>query len=75
MGLILGIGFPPFRGGLLRWADSLGMDKVLAQLKRYESLGPRFHPTEQRWADSLGPDKILTWRVFITEPPHRDKTL
>ncbi len=45
MGLILGIGFPPFRGGLLRWADS------------------------------LGPDKILTWRVFITEPPHRDKTL
>ncbi len=47
MGLILGIGFPPFRGGLLRWADSLGMDKVLAQLKRYESLGPRFHPTEQ----------------------------
>jgi 3-hydroxyacyl-CoA dehydrogenase/enoyl-CoA hydratase/3-hydroxybutyryl-CoA epimerase/3-hydroxyacyl-CoA dehydrogenase/enoyl-CoA hydratase/3-hydroxybutyryl-CoA epimerase/enoyl-CoA isomerase len=47
MGLILGIGFPPFRGGLLRWADSLGMDKVLAKLKRYESLGPRFHPTEQ----------------------------
>ena len=24
MGLILGIGFPPFRGGLLRWADTLG---------------------------------------------------
>jgi 3-hydroxyacyl-CoA dehydrogenase/enoyl-CoA hydratase/3-hydroxybutyryl-CoA epimerase/3-hydroxyacyl-CoA dehydrogenase/enoyl-CoA hydratase/3-hydroxybutyryl-CoA epimerase/enoyl-CoA isomerase len=47
MGLILGIGFPPFRGGLLRWADSLGMDKVLAKLKRYEPLGPRFHPTEQ----------------------------
>jgi len=47
MGLILGIGFPPFRGGLLRWADSLGMDKVLLKLKRYERLGPRFHPTEQ----------------------------
>jgi len=47
MGLILGIGFPPFRGGLLRWADSLGMDKVLEKLKRYESLGARFHPTEQ----------------------------
>src|SRR5207247_1006837 len=25
MGLILGIGFPPQRGGLLRWADSLGL--------------------------------------------------
>ena len=24
MGLILGIGFPPFRGGILRWADTVG---------------------------------------------------
>ena len=24
MGLILGIGFPPFRGGILRWADARG---------------------------------------------------
>jgi 3-hydroxyacyl-CoA dehydrogenase/enoyl-CoA hydratase/3-hydroxybutyryl-CoA epimerase/3-hydroxyacyl-CoA dehydrogenase/enoyl-CoA hydratase/3-hydroxybutyryl-CoA epimerase/enoyl-CoA isomerase len=47
MGLILGIGFPPFRGGLLRWADSLGLGKVLDKLKLYESLGPRFLPTEQ----------------------------
>ena len=47
MGLILGIGFPAFRGGLLRWADSLGMRNVLEKLKKYESLGPRFHPTEQ----------------------------
>jgi 3-hydroxyacyl-CoA dehydrogenase/enoyl-CoA hydratase/3-hydroxybutyryl-CoA epimerase/3-hydroxyacyl-CoA dehydrogenase/enoyl-CoA hydratase/3-hydroxybutyryl-CoA epimerase/enoyl-CoA isomerase len=47
MGLILGIGFPPFRGGLLRWADSLGLGKVLEKLKAYEKLGPRFHATEQ----------------------------
>jgi 3-hydroxyacyl-CoA dehydrogenase/enoyl-CoA hydratase/3-hydroxybutyryl-CoA epimerase/3-hydroxyacyl-CoA dehydrogenase/enoyl-CoA hydratase/3-hydroxybutyryl-CoA epimerase/enoyl-CoA isomerase len=47
MGLILGIGFPAFRGGLLRWADSLGPDKVLEKLKQYEHLGPRFQPTEQ----------------------------
>jgi 3-hydroxyacyl-CoA dehydrogenase/enoyl-CoA hydratase/3-hydroxybutyryl-CoA epimerase/enoyl-CoA isomerase len=47
MGLILGIGFPAFRGGVLRWADTLGLSKVLEMLKRYESLGPRFHPTEQ----------------------------
>jgi 3-hydroxyacyl-CoA dehydrogenase/enoyl-CoA hydratase/3-hydroxybutyryl-CoA epimerase/enoyl-CoA isomerase len=47
MGLILGIGFPPFRGGILRWADSLGMGKVLEKLKAYEHLGARFHPTEQ----------------------------
>jgi 3-hydroxyacyl-CoA dehydrogenase/enoyl-CoA hydratase/3-hydroxybutyryl-CoA epimerase/3-hydroxyacyl-CoA dehydrogenase/enoyl-CoA hydratase/3-hydroxybutyryl-CoA epimerase/enoyl-CoA isomerase len=47
MGLILGIGFPPFRGGILRWADSLGMAKVLEKLKTYERLGARFQPTEQ----------------------------
>jgi 3-hydroxyacyl-CoA dehydrogenase/enoyl-CoA hydratase/3-hydroxybutyryl-CoA epimerase/3-hydroxyacyl-CoA dehydrogenase/enoyl-CoA hydratase/3-hydroxybutyryl-CoA epimerase/enoyl-CoA isomerase len=46
MGLILGIGFPAWRGGLLRWADSLGTDKVLGLLKKYEALGPRFQPTE-----------------------------
>ena len=47
MGLILGIGFPAFRGGILRWADTLGLKAVLEKLRPYESLGPRFHPTEQ----------------------------
>jgi 3-hydroxyacyl-CoA dehydrogenase / enoyl-CoA hydratase / 3-hydroxybutyryl-CoA epimerase / enoyl-CoA isomerase len=47
MGLILGIGFPAFRGGLLRWADSLGLAKVVAKLGQYEKLGARFQPTEQ----------------------------
>jgi 3-hydroxyacyl-CoA dehydrogenase/enoyl-CoA hydratase/3-hydroxybutyryl-CoA epimerase/3-hydroxyacyl-CoA dehydrogenase/enoyl-CoA hydratase/3-hydroxybutyryl-CoA epimerase/enoyl-CoA isomerase len=47
MGLILGIGFPPHKGGLLRWADSVGLKAVLAKLKSYESLGPRFLPMEQ----------------------------
>jgi 3-hydroxyacyl-CoA dehydrogenase/enoyl-CoA hydratase/3-hydroxybutyryl-CoA epimerase/3-hydroxyacyl-CoA dehydrogenase/enoyl-CoA hydratase/3-hydroxybutyryl-CoA epimerase/enoyl-CoA isomerase len=47
MGLILGIGFPPFRGGILRWADDMGLPKVFEKLKKYESLGKRFQPTEQ----------------------------
>ncbi len=47
MGLILGIGFPRFRGGLLRWADEQGLAHVLEKLARYESLGERFRPTEQ----------------------------
>lgn len=46
MGLILGIGFPPFRGGILRWCDTEGADKVLARLERYAALGKRFEPTE-----------------------------
>jgi 3-hydroxyacyl-CoA dehydrogenase/enoyl-CoA hydratase/3-hydroxybutyryl-CoA epimerase/3-hydroxyacyl-CoA dehydrogenase/enoyl-CoA hydratase/3-hydroxybutyryl-CoA epimerase/enoyl-CoA isomerase len=46
MGLILGIGFPAWRGGILRWAQSLGKEKLTALLKKYEHLGTRFHPTE-----------------------------
>ena len=46
MGLILGIGFPPWRGGLLHWADSVGGAKVLELLKKYEPLGKRFQPPE-----------------------------
>jgi 3-hydroxyacyl-CoA dehydrogenase/enoyl-CoA hydratase/3-hydroxybutyryl-CoA epimerase/enoyl-CoA isomerase len=46
MGLILGIGFPPFRGGILRWCDSLGAAAVVDKLARYSHLGKRFEPTE-----------------------------
>ena len=45
LGLITGTGFPPFRGGLLRYADSLGTASVLEKLERYErQLGARFAP-------------------------------
>ena len=48
MALIMGIGFPPFRGGLLRYADSLGIDYVVDQLKRFKSLyGDRFSPCQR----------------------------
>lgn len=35
LGLIFGIGFPPFRGGLLRYADSQGLDKILEAINHY----------------------------------------
>ena len=46
MGLILGIGFPPFRGGILRWCDSQGAGAVVERLAKYTHLGKRFEPTE-----------------------------
>ncbi len=46
MGLILGIGFPPFRGGILRWCDQLGASAVVEKLAKYTHLGKRFEPTE-----------------------------
>ena len=46
LGLIFGIGFPPFKGGLMFWADTLGAAKVAEMLKPYESLGKRYQPTD-----------------------------
>lgn len=43
MAMIMGIGFPPFRGGLLRYADELGIDYVVNGLNRLkEAYGDRF---------------------------------
>jgi 3-hydroxyacyl-CoA dehydrogenase/enoyl-CoA hydratase/3-hydroxybutyryl-CoA epimerase/3-hydroxyacyl-CoA dehydrogenase/enoyl-CoA hydratase/3-hydroxybutyryl-CoA epimerase/enoyl-CoA isomerase len=47
MGLLLGIGFPAFRGGILRWADQQGLATVLERLRKYQHLGVPFQPTEQ----------------------------
>ena len=45
MGLILGIGFPPFRGGILRWADTIGA-ATSSRSSKYAPPGKRFEPTE-----------------------------
>ncbi len=45
--MIFGTGFPPFRGGLLRYADELGPDRVANRLEDLqERLGDRFAPAE-----------------------------
>jgi 3-hydroxyacyl-CoA dehydrogenase/enoyl-CoA hydratase/3-hydroxybutyryl-CoA epimerase/3-hydroxyacyl-CoA dehydrogenase/enoyl-CoA hydratase/3-hydroxybutyryl-CoA epimerase/enoyl-CoA isomerase len=46
LGLIFGLGFPPFRGGLLFWADTLGAARIVELLKPYQQLGKRYEPTE-----------------------------
>jgi 3-hydroxyacyl-CoA dehydrogenase/enoyl-CoA hydratase/3-hydroxybutyryl-CoA epimerase/3-hydroxyacyl-CoA dehydrogenase/enoyl-CoA hydratase/3-hydroxybutyryl-CoA epimerase/enoyl-CoA isomerase len=45
LGLIMGIGFPPFRGGLFFWGDQVGVAKIVEKLRKYASLGPRFETT------------------------------
>ncbi|MFJ2970181.1 fatty acid oxidation complex subunit alpha FadB [Pseudomonas fulva] len=45
MGLVYGIGFPPFRGGALRYIDTLGVAEFVALADRYADLGPLYHPT------------------------------
>ena len=47
LAMIMGTGFPPFRGGLLRYADSLGVPYVASRLDELSSsVGPRFRPNE-----------------------------
>ena len=46
LGLIFGIGFPPFKGGLLFWADTMAGGELLETLKPFEQLGNRYQPTE-----------------------------
>ncbi len=46
LALIFGTGFPPFRGGLCRWADQQGLAQIVATLERLESaVGSRFTPS------------------------------
>jgi 3-hydroxyacyl-CoA dehydrogenase len=45
LGVIYGLGFPAFRGGLLAWADSLGPAEVLRRLEPLAPLGVRMQPT------------------------------
>jgi 3-hydroxyacyl-CoA dehydrogenase/enoyl-CoA hydratase/3-hydroxybutyryl-CoA epimerase/enoyl-CoA isomerase len=46
MGLLLGLGFPPFRTGALKYADSLGLNKLVESAKKHEALGALYSPTE-----------------------------
>jgi 3-hydroxyacyl-CoA dehydrogenase/enoyl-CoA hydratase/3-hydroxybutyryl-CoA epimerase len=45
LAMVFGAGFPPFRGGVLRHADALGLPQVVARLHALAAAhGPRFTP-------------------------------
>lgn len=45
MGLLLGIGFPPFRAGALKYADSIGLAALEEESKKYAHLGKLYEFT------------------------------
>lgn len=47
MGLVLGLGYPPFRGGALRYVDSLGLSQFCQIADKYADLGDLYKPTEK----------------------------
>ncbi len=47
MGMIMGTGFPPFRGGLLKYADTMGIDTLVNRLEELaKKCGERFMPAD-----------------------------
>ncbi|MBX3464549.1 MAG: enoyl-CoA hydratase/isomerase family protein [Planctomycetes bacterium] len=47
LGLVMGIGFPPFTGGITRYARALGLSAVVATLDELaRGHGPRFQPAD-----------------------------
>ncbi len=47
LSLLYGLGFPPFRGGALRYADSLGAKKLVELGEKFKDLGKLYEPTAQ----------------------------
>ncbi|GMR21760.1 MAG: fatty acid oxidation complex subunit alpha FadJ [Acidobacteriota bacterium] len=47
LAMVMGTGFPPFRGGLLRYADGYGLNRIADNLKKWQDeRGSRFEPPE-----------------------------
>jgi 3-hydroxyacyl-CoA dehydrogenase/enoyl-CoA hydratase/3-hydroxybutyryl-CoA epimerase len=47
MAMVMGTGFPPFRGGLLRYADAVGIDSIVITLASLaKNYGIRFEPAK-----------------------------
>jgi len=62
IGVIFGLGFPPFRGGVCRYADEVGLDRIV---KRMNQLADEF-------GDRLRPADLLVERAEDDNPFYED---
>lgn len=46
MGLVYGVGFPPFRGGALKYADDMGLAEFCKRAERFSEHGNLYVPTD-----------------------------
>jgi 3-hydroxyacyl-CoA dehydrogenase/enoyl-CoA hydratase/3-hydroxybutyryl-CoA epimerase/enoyl-CoA isomerase len=46
MALLYGLGFPPFRGGIFRYIETLGISKFVLIADKYASLGPIYQVSD-----------------------------
>ena len=69
LAMIFGTGFPPFRGGLLKYADSVGLENIVAELDRLaKAHGSRLAASEALKALAKGPGKFYA----LVKDVHRD---
>ena len=62
LGAVLGLGFPPFRGGPFHYADALGLETLAAKLRVLAAQhGSRYEPA------GLLVDHAHTGRKFFAE--------
>jgi 3-hydroxyacyl-CoA dehydrogenase/enoyl-CoA hydratase/3-hydroxybutyryl-CoA epimerase/enoyl-CoA isomerase len=47
MALIYGAGFPPFRGGALRYVENIGLQEFCEKADKYAELGAMYKPSEK----------------------------
>lgn len=47
MALIMGIGFPPFRGGAFKYADTVGIKTIVEKADKYADVAPVYEVTER----------------------------
>ena len=60
MGLVYGLGFPPFRGGALRWVDARGLASFVERADALsQDLGPLYAPTRAHARDGEGRHRLL----------------
>jgi len=50
MALVYGVGFPPFRGGIFRWIDNMGIEAFVAMSDQVKELGKLYDATESQRA-------------------------
>ena len=45
LALLYGVGFPPFRGGIFRWMDTVGMAHIAEAAEKFAHLGKAYELT------------------------------
>ncbi|MFK7828185.1 MAG: fatty acid oxidation complex subunit alpha FadB [Congregibacter sp.] len=46
LALLYGVGFPPFRGGVFRWMDTVGLAHIAEQSEKFAELGKAYEITD-----------------------------